>query len=230
MISTQIQSVQRWTRYHAFVVFTTFVLSIFLNSAIPLAMVGLFSFIVLIVQHQTVISEQGMHSFWRMLPNVITFVRMVVVVLIALFFHQLSPFLLGLLGFIILVFDKVDGYVAQKQRMRSLLGAQFDQETDAFFIGIYALILYLNGYAGIWITILGLLRYLNIIALVLLKQQHKKEPRFLAARLVATMVMIALLVPFVTPAWLYTPYAVLSVICLVCSFTYTFSAHIAQSE
>ena len=77
---------------------------------------------------------------------------------------------------------------------------------------------------------LGLLRYLNIIALVLLRQQHKKEPRFLAARLVATMVMIALLVPFVTPMWLYTPYVALSVICLCFSFAYTFSAHIMQPE
>ena len=220
----------RWTRNHSFVVFAAFVVAIGLKTAVPLAIVGLLSFIYFIATHQNIESESGLFSFWQMPPNWVTLLRVVLITAVGLIFQFLTPFILGLLGLHILVSDKLDGYLAEKNEMQYFFGSQFDQETDAFFISIYALILYLDNYAGIWVLALGLLRYLNIIALVLLRQQHKKEPRFLAARLVATMVMIALLVPFVTPMWLYTPYVALSVICLCFSFAYTFSAHIMQPE
>ena len=161
-------------------------------------------------------------------PNLITFIRIIAILGVAATFQWLTPFVTGLIGLIILIADKLDGYLAQKYNMRSFFGAQFDQETDAFYISIFAFILYLNGYVGIWVLALGLLRYMNIITLVLFNQQHKPEPRFLGARLVATMVMIALLVPFVLPAWLYTPYVALSVVCLLFSFAYTFSYQVLQ--
>ena len=79
-----------------------------------------------------------------------------------------------------------------------------------------------------WVVALGILRYANIIGLVLLKSQHKKEPRVLVARLVATLVMSALLLPYVTPSWFYTPYLAVAVICLIFSFAYTFSYTVLQ--
>ena len=227
---TQMQSIHRWTRYHSFVIFTTFIISIVAGTAVPLTLAGLLSFAYFIAQHQTVERPQGNLSFWAMPPNWITLLRLLGTVIVGLIHPLLSPILLGGYGLLILIYDKVDGYLAQKHDMSSPFGAQLDQEADAFYISIFSLILYLQGYVAIWVLALGLLRYLNIIALVLLKQQHKKEPRFLLSRLVATMVMIALLIPFVLPAWLYTPFVALSVICLVLSFANTFTAHIRQPD
>lgn len=229
-MNAQIWSVQRWTRNHSFVVFTAFVVAIVLKTAVPLAVIGFLSFAYFIATHPNIESEGRVFSFWQMPPNWVTLLRVILITVVGLTFQFLTPLALGLLGLIILVSDKLDGYLAESQQMNSFFGAQFDQETDAFFISIYALLLYLDNYAGSWVLALGLLRYLNIIALVLLRQQHKKEPRFLAARLVATMVMIALLIPFVTPMWLYTPYVALSVVFLCLSFAYTFSAHVMQPE
>ena len=227
-MSAQRLSVNRWVKYHSFVVFSTFAFAIILNSTIPIIISGLLSFGFLILNHPQIELPHKTNSFWKMPPNWITLIRVIATLTIGVIFPYLSPFIVGLIGLIILVSDKLDGYLAEKLKLKSYFGAQFDQETDAFFITIYAFILYLGGFMGIWILALGLLRYLNIIALVVFKQQHKPEPRFLGARLVATMVMIALLIPFVTPIWLYLPFAAVSVIFLIGSFTYTFSYQVLQ--
>lgn len=229
-MTLQIYSVQRWTRYHALAIFTTILVAIVLKSMVPLAVVGFFSFAVLIYQHQVVESEQGLCSFWEIPANWVTLIRVILVCLVAVNYQNLAPVLLGFLGLFILILDKLDGYLAQKTKTTSMVGAQFDQEVDAFFITVYTFILYLDEYVSVWVLTLGLLRYVNILLLVLLKQQHKKEPRFLGARLVATMVMIALLVPFFIPAVWYVPYVAFSVIALIISFGYTFTAQILQSD
>jgi len=230
MMIFQTLSIQRWTRYHAFVIFTTFLAAIALKTVLPLAVAGLLSFVYLIWQHQAIECERGLLYFWQIPANWVTFIRVIVICVVGVNYQHLSPFLIGVFGLVILLSDKLDGYLAQKYKTTSVVGAQFDQETDAFFISVYSLILYLDDYLGIWVLMLGLLRYINILALVLLKQQHKKEPRLLVARLVATMVMIALLIPFFTPKWLYTPYVAFSVFCLVLSFAYTFSYQVLQPE
>lgn len=223
-------SVQRWTRYHALAIFTTFLVAIALYTPVPLAIVGFLSFVYLIWQHQVVESERGLLYFWQIPANWVTLLRVIVICVVGVNYERLSPIAIGIFGIIILLSDKLDGYLAQRYKTTSVVGAQFDQETDAFFISIYSLILYLDNYLGLWVVLLGLLRYLNILALVILKQQHKKEPRLLVARLIATMVMTALLIPFFTPKWLYTPYAAFSVLCLVLSFAYTFSYQVLQPE
>lgn len=223
-------SVQRWTRYHALAIFTTFLVAIALNTAVPLAIVGFLSFVYLIWQHQVVESDRGLLYFWQIPANWVTLIRVIVICVVGIYYDRLSPINIGIFGIIILISDKLDGYLAQRYKTTSVVGAQFDQETDAFFISVYSLILYLDNYLGLWVVLLGLLRYLNILALVILKQQHKKEPRLLVARLIATMVMTALLIPFFTPKWLYTPYVAFSVLCLVLSFAYTFSYQVLQPE
>ncbi len=227
-MSAQRYSVNRWIKYHSFAVFSTFILAIVLESTIPLIVSGTLSFGYLILQHQQVELPERTLSFWQMAPNWVTFIRVIAILVIGLVYPMLTPFFIGLIGLIILISDKVDGYLAETKGMKSFFGAQFDQETDAFYITMYAFILYLDGYMGIWILALGLLRYLNIIVLVLFNQQHKPEPRFLGARLVATMVMIALLIPFVTPSWLFTPFAAISVLFLIGSFSYTFTYQVLQ--
>ena len=101
-------------------------------------------------------------------------------------------------------------------------------ETDAFFIALYATILWVSGFAGVWVLALGAMRYLNVFALFVLRQLHKPEPRLFIARFIAVMVMIAVMAPFVAPRLLYLPYLVLTVVLLCGSFSWTFQQHVRQ--
>ncbi|MFT5195661.1 MAG: phosphatidylglycerophosphate synthase [Candidatus Promineifilaceae bacterium] len=229
-MTSQMASIYRWTRLHAFIIFTLFIVAIVQKSAVLVSIGGLLSFAFYIFQHPTSETAQGAQSFWRIPANYITLVRVTIVSVIGLS-HQLHhPITVGLIGVAILITDYFDGYLSKKHNTASLFGAQFDQEGDAFYIGIYSLLLYINGYAGVWVLTLGLLRYFNVIALYLLNQQHKKEARFKGARIVAVIVMIALLVPYILPPFLYIPYLIISVISLIFSFGYTFIAQIMQPQ
>ena len=228
--TSQMPLIYRWTRFHAFFVFALFIISIYQKSAVFVSVGALLSFIYFILQHPKSETELGMISFWKIPANYVTLVRVILISVIGISYQATFPIIVGLIGVVILITDYFDGYLSKKHKTSSLFGAQFDQEADAYFVGIFSFILYLQGYAGLWIVTLGLLRYLNIIALYLLNQQHKKEQRFRGARIVAVIVMIALLVPYITPPFLYLPYLIISVISLVCSFGYTFVAQILQPE
>ena len=228
LMPSQSSTVQDWARYHAFVVLAALAVTLAGNVLYPLALVGIFSFGWYIWRHRLVETPVGTVPFQNVAANGVTTARIITVCLTGLLFPWLNPFTIGLIGLVVLIFDKVDGYLAKRYRTESKVGAYLDMETDAFFICLYSLILYLDGYAGLWVVALGMLRYASTVGLVLLRSQHKKEPRVLVARLVATLVMSALLIPYVTPAWFYTPYLAVAVVCLIFSFAYTFSYTVLQ--
>ena len=64
----------------------------------------------------------------------------------------------------LLVLDGLDGIAARRQRLASAFGARFDMEVDAGLILALAAIAFGLGKAGPWILGLGLLRYLFVIA------------------------------------------------------------------
>ncbi|MCA9989122.1 MAG: CDP-alcohol phosphatidyltransferase family protein [Anaerolineales bacterium] len=225
---SQSSTVQDWARHHAFAVLAALGVTLATKQLVPLALVGLFSFSWYIWRHQLVETPAGPIPFQKIPANSVTTARIITVCLTGLLFPWLNSFTVGLIGLTILIFDKVDGYLAQRYQTESKVGAYLDMETDAFFICLFSLILYLDGYAGLWVVALGMLRYASTVGLVLLRSQHKKEPRVLVARLVATLVMSALLIPYVTPAWFYTPYLAVAVVCLIFSFAYTFSYTVLQ--
>ena len=63
-----------------------------------------------------------------------------------------------------LVLDGLDGVAARRSGLSSPFGARFDMETDAFMILVLSVIAFLLGKAGIWVIAGGLLRYLYVLA------------------------------------------------------------------
>lgn len=216
-------SIKVWAQYHAAAILCAMIAVVFLQSARPLALVGLGSFGLYALVHHHKLGVLKAAANW------VTGVRLLTACVVGWFYPSLGYASLFVLGVGILLTDFLDGYVAKKQGTTSEFGAYFDMETDAYFIALYASILYVLGFAGWWILLLGLMRFLNVVALVLLRQLHKPEPRFFAARVIAVMVMIAVVAPFVAPMVLYTPYLVLTVVLLTLSFGYTFSYQVLSS-
>lgn len=63
-----------------------------------------------------------------------------------------------------LALDGVDGYLARRYRQQSALGARFDMEVDAALILILSVAAMVLEKAGPWVVLIGLMRYLFVIA------------------------------------------------------------------
>jgi phosphatidylglycerophosphate synthase len=108
---------------------------------------------------------------------------------------------LVLLASVGLALDGVDGWVARRTRTVSALGARFDMETDAF------LVLVLSVHVAVlvtpWALLIGLMRYLFMVATWLLPWLSGALPTRYSAKVVAAVQGVVLVVAsgqFLAPA------------------------------
>ena len=104
------------------------------------------------------------HPFPTIGPaNLVTGVRALLAALAAaLIAEPVSPEVgwLAVSGTVILAgLDGVDGWLARRTGLASRFGAQFDMETDAFFILVLSILVWRHGKAGAWVMLCGLMRY-----------------------------------------------------------------------
>ena len=155
--------------------------------------------------------------------NLITTGRLLLT--LGLFFTGASTYS-GIIVFVValcvLIIDGLDGWVARRRNEASEFGEYFDKETDAFFLLTLCLLAYFQERAGSWIVIPGLLRYVFVWVLVLLKPEIQKEYRSKWARVIYVTMIIALLAVFITPAWFYSPILAVGTTGLILSFAHYF--------
>lgn len=63
-----------------------------------------------------------------------------------------------------LLLDGVDGWVARRTAHSSAFGARFDMETDALAMLVLCFVLWRADLAGVWVLLLGAMRYLFVAA------------------------------------------------------------------
>ncbi len=63
-----------------------------------------------------------------------------------------------------LCLDGVDGWVARRTNSATAFGARFDMELDSFLMLILAALVWRSGRVGPWVVLLGLPRYLFVVA------------------------------------------------------------------
>ncbi len=102
--------------------------------------------------------------------NAVTLVRAALVVAVTTLVVQSSSgdvpsSLLVALGSVALALDLVDGRLARARGAVTALGAAFDMETDAFLILVLSA--YVVPAAGVWVLLIGLARYLLLLATAL---------------------------------------------------------------
>ncbi|MEM7530753.1 MAG: CDP-alcohol phosphatidyltransferase family protein [Chloroflexota bacterium] len=232
--------VQRWSMFHAFVMLVAYALCLWLNSPIPLTLVMLGSFALLIISFWEIVPSDSVTlqpvQFWRVPANWVTLFRFLLICTIGLIAPidptQLAQhnwmYVIAGAGLLNICLDYVDGYFATRYATTSVFGGYFDMESDAYFVSLYSMLLYMQGLLPIWVLTFGLLRYVYVVVLVVLRQNHKKEPRIFIMRFIAVLVMIAMLVPYVTPSLFFVPFVAISCIILNGSFTYSFILHVRQ--
>ncbi|RKE79176.1 CDP-alcohol phosphatidyltransferase family protein [Rhizobium sp. AG855] len=112
--------------------------------------------------------------------------------------------LLALVGVVLfaLTLDGFDGYLARRQGQESDFGARFDMEVDALLILILSAAAALLEKAGLWVVMIGLMRYAFVLAARYEPRLNGRLPPSFRRKLVCVLQIVALcllLVPFVVP-------------------------------
>lgn len=101
-----------------------------------------------------------------------------------------APALLVSLATAALILDAVDGRVARQTATSSQLGARFDMEVDAFLIAVLSV--YLAPSLGVWVLVIGAMRYAFVAAGWALPWLRAQLPPSTARKAVAAVQGIAL--------------------------------------
>lgn len=107
-------------------------------------------------------------------PNAVTLARIVLTTLIAGYTAEISRWALPpslalawtftLMAGLAVLLDGLDGWLARKVGPRSAFGARFDMECDALLILVLCILAAVLGKVGVWIILIGVLRYLFVAA------------------------------------------------------------------
>lgn len=114
--------------------------------------------------------------------------------------HQVNLLVWSVIGATVLALslDGVDGYLARRFRQQSSLGARFDMEVDAFLILMLSVGCAVLGKAGPWVVLIGLMRYMFILAqwvLPALRQELFPSVRRKAICVVQVAVLCLVILP-----------------------------------
>jgi phosphatidylglycerophosphate synthase len=189
-------------------------LSFSTHSLLPLVLSGNFSFLFLLLREK----NQWTPTTRFGLGNLLTFSRLLLISVTALFYSEIPNTFIAILGLIILIADGLDGLLARNRNESSMFGEYFDKETDAFFLHIWVMMAVMKSLLWPWTVILGLLRYLFIVYLFILGEREKKERRFKKGRYIFVYVICVLLATFLPMPWLYKPAVIVAFILLLYSF------------
>ena len=129
--------------------------------------------------------------------------------------------ILVLFAAVVLVLDGLDGWVARYFHTGSTFGAAFDLEVDALFILILAVITWELNKVGSWVLLIGVMRYLFVVAgwvIPALQQPLPSNQRRRVICLIQAGVLLFALCPVISPATA-SLFAMLALTLLVISFS-----------
>jgi phosphatidylglycerophosphate synthase len=98
------------------------------------------------------------------------------------------------LSTVALVMDGFDGWVARRTASSTPFGARFDMELDAFLLMALSLLVWQDGRVGVWVLLIGGLRYLFVAAAIPLPALGGELPPSFRRKVVCVIQGIALLV------------------------------------
>jgi phosphatidylglycerophosphate synthase len=206
----QQESLEKWALSHAFLMIIGTLSSILFHHSGPLNLVVVFSFCWLIARHW---------DSWKVLgwyggaANAVTGIRIILLLVAMLLAPMIGMWPTAIFVSAVQFLDLLDGYLARKFKLSSMLGAYFDKEADALFMLVLSMLLFLQG-APLWVFIIGLIRYLYVPVVYFFKPKEQAEKRFPWGVIIAVIVMVGLPIAYVLPATIQ-PYLLFSLSCLI---------------
>lgn len=137
--------------------------------------------------------------------NAVTLLRMAMVCALAVpvMAGSSAGWLIAGIASLALALDGVDGALARRSGLASRFGARFDMEVDAALALVLALHAYYGAALGVWVLILGVMRYAFVAAGLLLPWLRADLPQRFRRKLICVMQLAALIVlqlPDLAPA------------------------------
>ena len=154
--------------------------------------------------------------------NLVTLVRMILVISITAFSEILSLRTLGLLYIIPVSLDALDGFLARKLNQKSSFGAMFDMETDALFVALAGSILVEKHAADAWILPAVYMRYVYVLVILAAGLHGRPEKRTRFGPVVAVIMFISLLAVYLLPTDPARILLILACSLVIISFGYSF--------
>ena len=207
--------IEIWSKIHAWVLlFAT--LWVYLGKQItPLVVVGILSFILLILLNRRTWLQYG---YWGGPANLVTSLRLVLIFVLMATSSVFSQGLLAFLGVLTLLADGIDGYLARRFQTASFFGGYYDMETDAYFVLGMSAVLYVTGLAGAWVLLIGLTRYIFVVIKSFIKEKKQIHTRTYLGQFIAVFLMGSLLTGLLVPKIIYLPMIILAGAMVLFSF------------
>src|SRR3954465_10537106 len=154
--------------------------------------------------------------------NYVTLIR-AVLTLVLLWIVTLAPgprlaWIGGWMAGAVAALDGVDGWLARRSGMWSTFGARFDMETDAALLLVLSILALRFGKAGLWVLLIGLMRYLFVAAGWLLPWLNGPLTPTRRGKTVAVVQMVTLAISLVMPRSASSTAAATALTLLVWSF------------
>jgi phosphatidylglycerophosphate synthase len=188
----------KWSSANALVLLPAAFACLRVNAAWPVLAVGSFSLLFFLSAARQKIAGAALWNW----PNAVSLSRWAAI--IALFWavprDQGSLIFAG--GVLLMFLDGMDGWLARRLETCTEFGEYFDKEIDSLFLLVVCLSLTIRDEVGAWILIVGLGRYLFVVAVFFFKPVQPKERRSARARLIysgALLVLLALFLPLALP-------------------------------
>jgi phosphatidylglycerophosphate synthase len=208
-----------WSLIHAFVMLACTADMFIERSLFLTAAAGALSFSTLIFLARGEWTPSG--SFGR--ANAVTAVRLGICLFLALVGQYLAPWLVALVGGIILAADGLDGCLARRDNQASVFGARFDMEADAFFMLVMSMLAIMLNRLGIWVIAAGLLRYVYVAATLVAPVASPSEAGSTRAKTIFVFSAVSLLSAFLPFPAIGRPLALAGTLALTVSFAIDFA-------
>lgn len=154
------------------------------------------------------------------LANLLTLVRLGLVVALPALFSSMPPALFTPLLLMLLALDGVDGWLARTRGESSAFGATLDMETDALGVMVLSLLLWRELDVGPWVLAAGLWRYVYAAAISLVPSLGEC-PRSPLYRWLFVLTMLSLSSAFLPWVPLPRPLAALGTLVVSVSFLHS---------
>ncbi|MFT6443387.1 MAG: phosphatidylglycerophosphate synthase [Salibacteraceae bacterium] len=212
----EIQKILNWNKVHACMMLIACLISMYASDTFILSVVSLTSFGIYVYMFR---SELSKYSLFAGYPNLITLLRIVLLVFICIFWRQLGTLVVFSMFLSNILLDWLDGFVARKLGLTSDFGLYLDMETDAFLVSVISLIIWMSNDFHWVILFSGFLRYPYAVLLLFINKGNKKEPKRFYASFVTGFFYVSLLMAFLSRSTFaeYTLY--ISSILIIISFS-----------
>ena len=210
-------SLEKWSKAYSILLLLSLVIFLQTDGIQWIGYATIVAFVVFFIQHFT---------YWKTISiwlggaaNLVTLFRLMLLISLVWIYPMLTLLQIALIGASVLALDGVDGFLARRFKTASTFGAYFDMETDAFYVFLYACLIYQLDLAGGWILAIGALRYGYVVfVLSFFKPKEKEEKSSFRGKAIAVFLMGALLSPFVLIESIYLPILIAASIAVVYSF------------